>query len=162
MIRQKKNANGLKQSIGRKALLFIAINAILGTGIFFLPAIGVQYAGAGSLLSWGVMGIFAMFISLYFAELVSMFPKSGGVYEFIKNAFGEFYSFIFGWVAWIVANITIAMLVVGSLIYLFPAESILFKAVASIGFILLFNYVSYRGMNVSSKLLLFFGSGHPR
>ena len=109
----------LKRSIGKKALLFITINAILGTGIFFLPAIGAQYAGAASLLSWGAMGVFALFISLYFAELVSMFPKSGGVYEFVKNAFGEFHSFIIGWIAWIVANITIAMLVVGSLIYLF-------------------------------------------
>jgi APA family basic amino acid/polyamine antiporter/amino acid efflux transporter len=147
----------LKKTIGKKALLLIAINAILGTGIFFLPAIGAMYAGPASLLSWIIMAFVALFISMYFAELISMFPKSGGVYEYIKKAFGEFYSFIFGWTAWIVANITIAMLIVGSLIYLLPNLSLTFSIIISFFLIILFNYVSYRGMGISAKLLLFFG-----
>ncbi len=153
----EEKKGSLRRTIGKKTLLFITINAILGTGIFFLPAIGVIYAGSASLLSWIIMSFIAVAISLYFAELVSLFPKAGGVYEFIKRAFGEFYSFIFGWVAWIVANITIAMLVVGSIMYLFPHETLLFNAIFSVSIIVLFNYISYRGMNISSRLLLFFG-----
>jgi len=147
----------LKKTIGKKALLLIAINAILGTGIFFLPAIGAMYAGPASIISWIIMAAIAILISTYFAELISMFPKSGGIYEFIKKAYGELASFVFGWTAWIVANITIAMLIVGSLLYLLPSLSIIYSIAISFLIIILFNYISYRGMGVSSKLLLFFG-----
>src|SRR3989338_2367873 len=97
----------LKQSIGKKTLLMLTLNAILGTGIFFLPALGAAYSGTSSIISWGVMSIIAIMISLYFAELVSMFPKAGGAYEFVKHAFGKTTGFVFGWLSWIVANITI-------------------------------------------------------
>ena len=49
------------------------------------------------------------------------------------------------------------MLVVGSLFYLFPAQSAVFYVAASLLLIALFNYVNYRGIDWSSKLLLFFG-----
>src|SRR3989344_7789458 len=110
----------LKKSIGKKTLLILTINAILGTGIFFLPAIGAQYSGTSSIFSWAIMSFVAIAISLYFAELISMFPKSGGAYEFVKNAFGKSHGFLFGWISWIVANITIAMLIVGSILYIMP------------------------------------------
>jgi len=149
--------NKLKAMIGKKALFFVTVNAILGTGIFFLPALGALYAGSASILSWLIMSIVAVFISMYFAELISMFPKSGGVYEYTRRAFGDFPSFIFGWMAWIVANITIAMLVVGSLVYLLPNQPFIFNIILSIAFILFFNFVSYRGIDWSSKMLVFFG-----
>lgn len=148
----------LKKSIGKRSLLLMCINAILGTGIFFLPALGALYAGPASILSWIIMSFVAIFISLYFAELISMFPRSGGIYEYAREAFGDFYAFLVGWISWIVANITIAMLVVGSTIYLFPAESFMFKIILSSAFILFFNAVSYRGIEVSSKLIVFFGT----
>jgi basic amino acid/polyamine antiporter, APA family len=150
-------AHKLKTGISKKALFFITINAIIGTGIFFLPAVGAASAGPASIISWLIMALVSIFVAFYFAELVSMFPKSGGVYEYTKNAFGEFPSFIFGWTAWIVANITISMLIIGSLIYVFPGHGALFNMVFALGFIVLFNFVSYRGIDISAKLLLFFG-----
>ncbi len=147
----------LKKAIGKKTLFLLSINAILGTGIFFLPALGVAVAGSASIFSWALMSIVAIFISMYFAELVSLFPKSGGVYEYVKRAFGEFPAFIAGWIACVVANITIAMLVVGSLYYLFPGSSPVFYTFLSLAIIILFNYISYRGIDISSKVLIFFG-----
>lgn len=147
----------LKQTIGKKTLLMLVINAILGTGIFFLPAIGAGYSGTSSLLAWIIMSAVAIVISFYFAELVSMYPKSGGAYEFVKNAFGRSTGFVFGWLSWIVANLTISMLIVGSILYLFPSSGILFSVSAALFFVLLFNAISYRGIDCSSKLLLFFG-----
>lgn len=148
----------LNQKIGPKTLFLLTINAIIGTGIFFLPALGALYAGPASILSWVIMSVVAIFISLYFAELISMFPKSGGVYEYTKNAFGEFPSFIFGWIAWIVANITISMLVIGSLLYINPNGGAAFNIAFSLFFIVLFNAISYRGIGISSKMLMFFGA----
>ncbi|HLD38912.1 MAG TPA: amino acid permease [archaeon] len=147
----------LKKSIGQKTLLLLVINAILGTGIFFLPAIGALYSGAGSIISWIIMSFIAVLISLYFAELVSMFPKAGGVYEFIKNAFGKSTAFVFGWMSWIVSNITIAMLIVGSIFYIFPETEIVFKIIMALVFILVFNFINYRGIDWASRMLLFFG-----
>ncbi len=147
----------LKQTIGKKTLLMLVINAILGTGIFFLPAVGAAYSGPASILAWILMSFIAIVISVYFAELISMFPKSGGAYEFVKNAFGKQYGFIFGWTSWIVANITIAMLMVGSIVYLFPQADMVFKIFSSLLFILIFNFVSYRGIDIAAKMLLFFG-----
>src|SRR3989338_10536155 len=147
----------LKQTIGKKTLLMLIINAILGTGIFFLPAIGAAYSGSGSLLAWIIMSAAAIIISLYFAELVSMYPKSGGAYEFVKNAFGKSAGFIFGWLSWIVANLTISMLIVGSILYLFPGQGVIFSISTALFFVLLFNFINYRGIDWSSKLLLFFG-----
>src|SRR3989344_311488 len=147
----------LKESIGKKSLFLLTVNAIIGTGIFFLPALGALYAGPASLLSWVIMSFIAVFISLYFAELVSMFPSSGGVYQYTKEAFGDFPAFLVGWISWIVANITIAMLIVGSIIYLLPNETFVLKMFLALFFILLFNVVSYRGIDLSTKLMIFFG-----
>ncbi len=147
----------LKKSIGKKTLLMLTINAILGTGIFFLPAIGALYSGSSSILAWVIMSGFAILISLYFAELISLFPQSGGAYGFIKNAFGKSTGFVFGWLSWIVANITIGMLIVGSIRYLFPEASAISSMGLAVFFILFFNFVNYHGIDWSSKLLLFFG-----
>jgi len=114
-------------------------------------------AGPASLLSWVVAAIIALLFSFYFAELVSMYPKSGGVYEYVKNAFGSRASFVTGWTAWIIANITIAMLIVGSIMYILPDAAPLLKIGLSIGIILVFNFINYRGMNWAGKLLVFFG-----
>ena len=147
----------LKRTIGNKTLLFLTINAIMGTGIFFLPAIGALYAGPASLISWMIMSVLALGISFYFAELVSLFPHAGGIYYYTKKAFGNFWAFVFGWISWIICNITIAMLIVGSLLYLFPNQSFLFNLIISLIIIIAFNYINYKGISLSSKLLMFFG-----
>ncbi len=147
----------LKKSIGKKTLLMLTINAVLGTGIYFLPAIAARYSGSASILSWIIISLFAILTSFYFAELVSMFPKSGGAYEFVKNAFGMQAAFVFGWMAWIISNLTISMLIVGSIIYLLPNAGVLESLALAVGFILLFNFISYRGIGLASRMLLFFG-----
>jgi len=93
-------------------LLLIVINSIMGTGIYFLPAIGAKYAGPMSIISWVIMSLIAVYISMCFAELVSMFPKAGGVYEYSKQAYGRFTSFLVGWITFIAANVTIAIVFV--------------------------------------------------
>ncbi len=147
----------LKKEIGFKTLMILTINAILGTGIFFLPALGAMYAGPASILSWIIMSVIAIFISFYFAELVSMFPKAGGTYEFVKQSFGEVPSFLIGWLSWIIANITTSMLIVGSIYYLLPNASFSVSLGLSLFFILIFNFINYRGIKQSSKMILIFG-----
>lgn len=148
----------LKREIGFKALLVLAVNAIIGAEIFFLPAIGAAYAGPASLISWILASVVAVSIAIYFAELVSMFPRAGGVYEFAKRSFGELPSFIIGWIAWVIANITIAMCIVAAVHYLLPGASVYVNLLISFSFILFFNFVNYIGIKQSKRLLLFLGA----
>jgi amino acid transporter len=148
----------LKATIPFPILLLLGINAIIGTGIFFVPGIAAKLAGPGSLISWVVVGILSLVIAACFAELSSMFPKSGGVYEYTKQAFGEFAGFLVGWTGWIVANITIAMLTIGAMDYLGAIIDLSYinRLLLAIVFVLGMNYVSYRGVDMSVKVLLVF------
>ncbi len=146
----------LKKVLGFPVILLITINSIMGTGIYFLPAVGARYAGPASIISWLIMASIAIYISMCFAELVSIFPKAGGIYEYSKQAYGRFTSFIIGWITLIAANVTIAMLIVGAIQYLLPYNLPYIKTMLSLLFILTFNYVAYRGMKTSSTMLITF------
>ena len=50
----------LKRVLSFPVLLLITVNAIMGTGIYFLIGFGAQYAGAGSLISWVIIGLFSI------------------------------------------------------------------------------------------------------
>ncbi|MDP6845838.1 MAG: amino acid permease, partial [Candidatus Nanoarchaeia archaeon] len=141
----------LKKSISFSVLILLAINAIIGTGIFFVPGIAAAIAGPASIVSWVAVAIIAMFVAACFAELVGMFPKAGGVYEYTKQAFGEFGGFMVGWIAWIVANVTIAMLSIGCLEYLavFIDMSHITKTIIALFIVALVNFVSFRGIDLS-------------
>ena len=91
-----------------------------------------------------------------FGELASMFPESGGIYEFCKQAFGRFWTFMMGYITLIAANITIAMLVVGAIQYLLPGGMPIIKIMLSLMFIFIFNFVAYRGMKTSAVMLIAF------
>ncbi len=147
----------LKREIGPFVLFFLVVNIIAGTDIFFIPAIGARYAGSASLISWLIVGVISILISMIFAELISLYPKAGGAYEYVKNAFGEFWGFIIGWMSWMILNIVISMLIVGALYYAMPNASMIIYGAISIGIILILNYVTYRGIKWSSKMLLIFG-----
>ncbi len=146
----------LKKVLGFPAILLITINSIMGTGIFFLPAVGAGAAGPASLISWLILSLISIYIAMCFGELSSMFPKAGGIYEFCKQAYGRGFSFLIGWMTVIAGNITIAMLVVGAIQYLMPVGSIAMKVAISLLFIFAFNYIAFRGMQTSAVMLVTF------
>lgn len=148
----------LKREIGFATLLFLAINAIIGTGIFFVPSIAAGIAGPASIISWIIVGVISIIIALCFAELSNSYPKCGGVYEYAKEAFGEETGFIVGWLGWLIANVTIAMLVVGSFSYLKELISIspTLQIVLALIFVIGMNLINIKGINMSIKTMLFF------
>lgn len=146
----------LKPTLSFPVILLITINSILGTGIFFLPAVGARYSGPASLIAWLILSVICIYISMCFAELASMFPTAGGIYEFSKQAYGRFTSFLLGWGTLIAGNITIAMLVVGAIQYLLPANIPQISIPVSLLFIFIFNGIAYRGMKTSAVMLIAF------
>jgi len=146
----------LKKEIGYGSLFLIVICSIMGTGIYFLPSVGARISGPASIIAWLIMSVVAIYIAMCFAELTSMFPKAGGIYEFCKQAYGRFFSFIIGWTTFLSSNITIAMLVMGAIQYLLPYDVPLMKIGVSILFILIFNFIAYRGVKTSVTMLVTF------
>jgi len=146
----------MKGVLSFKVILLVTINSIMGTGIWFLTASGAKYAGPASLISWGVLSIIAIYISMCFSELTSMFPKAGGVYEFAKQTYGRFWSFVIGWTTSIAGSVTISMLLLGALQYAIPAQYSNFYVPIAIGLVLLFNFIAYRGMQSSTYMLVGF------
>ncbi len=90
---------GLLRNLGLFDCTMIVMGTIIGAGVFKTPSsIAAQM---GSL--WGVLGIWilggaiAMCGALVFAELGSLFPRAGGQYVFLREGFGRFIAFLFGW-----------------------------------------------------------------
>ena len=147
----------LERTLSFPVMLIIGINSLMGTGVFFLAAVAAGVAGTSSLISWVVMALIAVGISMVFAELASMIDTAGGVYDYAKQVFGNFTSFMVGWLMVVVGNVTIAMFVVGAIQYLNPSLPIVYTIALSIMLILLFNFMTYKGMEASSVMLVSFG-----
>ena len=85
------------RAIGSVALTTIAINSIVGAGIFALPANVAQLLGASSLIGYGIAGVAVLLVVLCFAEAGSQFDGSGGPYLYARHTLGPFWGFQTGW-----------------------------------------------------------------
>ena len=90
---------GLRRQIGLWSAIGIVIGTTIGSGIFRSPAgIADKLPGPLPLATiWVGGGLLALCGALSFAELGSMFPRTGGVYAYIKEGFGRLPAFLFGW-----------------------------------------------------------------
>jgi amino acid transporter len=98
----------LVRGLGRWDLTAVAINTIIGTGIFILPAGVFGLIGSFSLLAFLVCAVIIGLIVLCFSEVSSRFQLTGGMYLYAKEAFGPEIGFEVGWLYWIVRVATFA------------------------------------------------------
>jgi amino acid transporter len=91
--------SGIKSAppMGLFSLTAIALNWIIGAGIFVLPATVANFLGPASHWAYVVAWLAATLVGLCFAELGSMFESTGGPYVYAKKAFGDFVGFEVGW-----------------------------------------------------------------
>ncbi len=89
----------LQKKLTLFGLTMIAIGSCIGSGIFITPAQIVEAVPNASLVLavWALGGVIALTGALTFTELGGMFPKSGGVYVYLKEAYGEMMGFLYGW-----------------------------------------------------------------
>ncbi len=163
----------LKKELNFPILVILALTSVMGAGIFFLPVVAASSAGIYSIFSAILVALLSLYITGCFAELNSLFPTLGGVYDFVKKAYGKFVGFLIGWIEWIIGNITTAMFVVAAIQYIFPATQgyisltifskeinisvFLIRFFISAIWIILFNYMAFKGIKSSAILLTFFG-----
>ena len=94
---EKRNPEKLKRDIGLFGAAFLALNAMIGAGIFALP--GKVAVNAGLLSPWLFLVVGALFITivLTFAELSSYYDGTGGPVLYATTAFGPLAGFSTGW-----------------------------------------------------------------
>ena len=157
------NEEKLVRGLGRWDLTAIAINTIIGTGIFILPARVTGLIGSYSLLAFIACAIIVGLIVLCFAEVSSRFRTTGGMYLYTKEAFGSVAGFEAGWLYWIVRVATFAANCNAMLIYIgffFPAanEGALRIAIIS-SVIVVMTFINIIGVRESALLTNIFTIG---
>ena len=104
----------LKRALNLFDLTMIAVGATIGSGIFRTPADIAQMvpSAAWILLLWVIGAFFALAGALTNAEMGAMFPRAGGGYVFITEAYGKLAGFLHGWASLVTsASGSIAFLV---------------------------------------------------
>lgn len=130
------------------------MSSVLGSGILVLPGLAAQIAGPASLIAWGLLALAGVPFALTFASLSAHRPRSGGIYEFAKEAFGSRVATVTGWLfgVWVMTGAPAVALVAASYLgYAFPVSRpetfVLGFAIVLAAFL-----VNFRGIVVSSAV----------
>ena len=126
----------LRKELSLYGLTMIAIGSCIGSGIFLTPSLIAAYLPNVWFIMavWLIGGLITLTGALTFAELGSIFPQAGGVYIYLKQAYGDFVGFLYGWAYLTVINTgALAALSIAFASYLgffFPLEGQLTTIVA--------------------------------
>lgn len=88
---------GLERAIGPVGVGAIALNGVIGAGIFALPAVAAEAAGLFSPWLFVICALLIMTVVLSFARAASFFGDTGGPVVYVEEAFGNFAGFQVGW-----------------------------------------------------------------
>src|SRR6478735_7057835 len=174
----------LKHELGLLDGTMLVAGSMIGSGIFIVSADIIRNVGsAGWLIAvWLITGFMTLSAALSYGELSGMYPKAGGQYVYLKEAYNPLMGFLYGWSFFaVIQTATIAAVGVAFskfLAYLVPQlgnNYFLFDAgiinvysgqLVSIAIICLLTYINSRGVKegkfiqtlfTSAKLLALFG-----
>jgi basic amino acid/polyamine antiporter, APA family len=116
--------NELRRSLGFTDLMLITIGTVIGSGIYLVPSLVLRQTAGHTGLAftvWAVAGFLSLLGALTYAELGAMKPEAGGLYAYLRDAFGPLPAFLYGWASFLViASGSIAALAVAFANYLSP------------------------------------------
>ncbi|MGB6384187.1 MAG: APC family permease [Terriglobales bacterium] len=92
---------GLVRAIGRWSLAALAVNSIIGSGIFGLPSTVAGLLGKRSVVAVLIAGAAMGIIMACFAEVASQFSEAGGPYLYARTAFGRLTGILVGWMLYL-------------------------------------------------------------
>ena len=96
-----KNKVSLNRDIGQLGFVAIALNGVIGAGIFALPAVAAAKSGNFSPWLFLICAVLIMTVVLSFARAASFFRDTGGPIQYAGLAFGSFAGFQTGWLTYI-------------------------------------------------------------
>ncbi|HEY1062466.1 MAG TPA: amino acid permease [Daejeonella sp.] len=156
--------NEMKRELGLLDATLLVAGSMIGSGIFIVTADITRNVGSAGwlIVVWLITGLMTLIAAVSYGELSSMFPKAGGQYVYLKEAYNPLVGFLYGWSFFAVIQTgTIAAVGVAFskfTAYLWPAVSediVLFNLgsitvspaqVLAIGIIILLTYINTKGV----------------
>lgn len=130
----------LRRDLGLNAATAIVIGTVIGSGIFLVPKTMILRVGSPDLvfLIWIAGGLLSVFGALSYAELAAAMPEAGGEYVYLRETYGPFWGFLYGWIQTFIAKSgSIAAIGTGFMLYFanfFPIlDSTIFEIPLPIG-----------------------------
>lgn len=111
----------LVRGLGPVATTAIVVGNVIGTGVFLKSRVMTCNVGTpGRVIAvWVVAGLLSLAGALTYAELAAIWPRAGGEYVFIRNAYNSRLAFLFGWMRFFASGAgSLAALAVGFAIFL--------------------------------------------
>jgi APA family basic amino acid/polyamine antiporter len=148
----------LPRVLGLWDVVSIVIGGVIGSGIFLVPAEIARGVGAPLLIFavWIAGGMLSYFGALSFSEMSAAMPKAGGMYNFLKEAFGPLPAFLFGWTLFLVidsgAIATLTVAFASNYLPFFVKISPFGQKIVAAVFILFLVIVNYVGVRWGANL----------
>lgn len=148
----------LRRTLGFTDLVMLTLGTVIGSGIFLVPGVVLRQTQSWvgvALLVWVVGGVLSFLGALTYAELGAMHPDAGGLYSYIRDAFGPLPAFLYGWASFfVIASGSVATLAVAFSTYLgqiLPITPVVAKLI-SVAVILVITVVNVRGTRGSATV----------
>jgi basic amino acid/polyamine antiporter, APA family len=96
----------LTKALTTRGLTLIAVGGCIGSGIFVSPSQSVKALPhhGWALIAWVIGGIVSLMGAMTFSELGARYPREGGVYVYLKEAYGDLVGFLYGWIILFIVN----------------------------------------------------------
>jgi basic amino acid/polyamine antiporter, APA family len=179
-----EKATAFKPSLRLFDATMIVAGSMIGSGIFIVSTDMVRNVGSAGwlIICWIITGLMTVMAAVSYGEMSGMFPRAGGQYIFLKEAYNPLFGFLYGWSSFtVIQTATIAAVgvafsrftaylvpEVGENVFLFSIGNLHMSAaqLLAIASILFLTYTNTRGINggkiiqttfTSIKLLSLFG-----
>lgn len=145
----------LERAVSRRQLVGLAVNDVVGSGVYLLPAAAAALLGPSSLFGVLVAGFAVALLVLCFAEASSHFDEPGGAYLYTREAFGPFVGFSVGWMTWLARIASVASLANGFALaaaFLWPAAAAGAPRIAIVaGLVTLLAWINVLGVRYAAR-----------
>ena len=153
---QPPAGDGLPRQLGVWSAAAAAVGLTIGSGIFRVPAtVAAESGSVGAIaLVWVLGGVITLCGALTVAELAAAFPRAGGIYVYLREAYGPLAAFLFGW-SWFfirsAASAGTALVFVAYLRTFVPLDDLGQRA-AAVALVVLVGAANYRSVRLGAAL----------
>ena len=90
---------GFRRHVGFFSATMLIAGSMIGSGVFIVAADMVRGGRSGSFLlaAWALTAVLTVFAALSYGELAGLFPRAGGQYAYLREAYGPLTGFLYGW-----------------------------------------------------------------
>jgi amino acid transporter len=143
----------LERDLGLPSVLAISIGAMIGSGIFILPALALEIAGPAVILAYLLAGLLVVPAAVSKSEMATAMPEAGGTYIYIERGMGPLLGTIAGVGTWFSLSFKGALALVGGVPYLLLLFDLPLKPVA-LGLAAVLILVNVAGAKQTGRLQL--------